>query len=444
MGAKFSALVERMKLSEEGKLIFLETLNAINLRTLLNNRILIKDDELKFDSKTIDLKLFERFLIIGFGKAGVEMGSAIEAIFKSRSTTGVIVTNRVVSKSLACEIIISSHPLPDQNSLLAAKKIIDLINRASEKTLIIFLISGGGSSLVELPVEGISLDDLRDLNRLLVNSGATIAEINQVRKYLSQIKGGKLAGVLKKRKALAIYLSDVNHGDVASIASGPLIPDSISQGDVLSILKKYKLEKKIPKPVLTVLKHQPSADLSTQRSHIEHFILLENREVIAIAAQRARERGFRVEIYPDLVNEDYRKIADHLIIQLIKLQKKYPSEKVALIGGGEVNCQVKSKGIGGRNQEFVLYSASRFAAKRLPIDAAFLAMGTDGIDGNSIADGAVLGSLKPGFSEQTFLINNDSHSLIKKIGGLLVTGPSGNNVRDLYIFLASPEGWISD
>lgn len=430
-----------MNLQEDAKNIFIEAIKACDISKLLSHRLVISDKHLHIDDKEIQLSKFTDILLIGFGKASIDMGVAVEEILGGRLKQGILVTNRSWTTKTKSEILIAGHPLPNTQSLKAAIKIREAIRSSSEKTLIIFVISGGGSSLLELPLLQISIEDIQTLNYLLVTSGATISEINLIRKYISQIKGGKLAKELGRRKGIAIYLSDVNSDDLSTIASGPLIPTVITQAEVLELLEKYNLMAKVPVSVLEVIqkeKSNPGSVLNIGSENLTHLLLADNRQVMDAASVVALQKGYHVELNSDFIEGEYRSVADELIFRLHKLVKKFPHDKICLISGGEVSCAVKGKGIGGRNQEFVLYSASKLSELNFDFESAVLSAGSDGIDGVSIASGAVMTRQNLNEIRQDLLADNDSHSLINQCGGLIVLGPTGNNIRDLRLHLAMP------
>jgi glycerate-2-kinase len=370
------------------------------------------------------------------------MGSAIERLFEGRLKNGLVVTNHYRRCNITSEVLVAGHPIPNEESVIAARRILKAIRNSSEKALVIFVLSGGGSSLVELPTSPLTLDDWRILNQVLVYSGASIFEINLIRKYFSQIKGGKLGSEIGSRKCIAIYLSDVNPGDLSTIASGPLIPEVIARQDVLQVIDKYDLKTKIPNSISQILLKESagySLDITNFQNNFTHLMLGDNHLAITIGIDIASQIGYRVESITDLTEGDYQGVADKLIYYLHNLIKKFPDDKVCLISGGEVSCPVKGQGIGGRNQEFVLYSASKLAGIIPDYELAILSAGTDGIDGNSVASGAVLIQDKLSKKWQALLADNDSFSCIKNLGGLTILGPTGNNIRDMRIHLAMPK-----
>ena len=435
-------------LKEEAKSIYLKTLSSIDLEVKLKELIKVIDEKLYLNDVCLNLGKQREVILIGFGKASLEMGRVVESLFEGRITRGLLVTNQMTYGQLQSEVIIAGHPTPNQNSLIAAKRIIKLLETAGKEALIIFLISGGGSSMVELPMDNITVAELIRFNHLLVNSGATISEINLLRKTFSKIKGGKLANRIRSNDCIAIYLSDVNNGDMKSIASGPLYKSDERPEDVRKVFEKYQLLAEIPEKLANKITKVPKRSgerIEKDERTIKNFLLLENQDAVTIAATLARHMGYRVDVNTDQVEGDYREVAKSLLTHLLKVQSCYPQHPICLISGGEVSCPVSGKGFGGRNQEFVLYSAIQLAEMGSDIEAAILSCGTDGVDGVSSATGAVVDNStiglarKLGVDAQVYLLQNDSHSFFMQMGGLVYTGPSGNNVRDIRVLLAKPK-----
>ncbi|MBI3651336.1 MAG: DUF4147 domain-containing protein [Acidobacteria bacterium] len=438
-------------LKEQAKSFFLNALELADLHSLLQQKVQVVDQQLFFDQEVIELNHYDEVLLIGFGKASLTMGATIEAILKDKIKRGILVTNHRTPRPFISEVIVAGHPTPNERSLFAAQEIISALQSATAKTLILFLISGGGSALVELPVVGVTLNDLQIVNKTLVESGATIQEINIIRKKLSQIKGGRLGKLVENFQTLAIYLSDVNEGDLGALASGPLIEEEENSSRLQTIIERYDLSKKLPAAITKYLQREQLPRKEKKRkakkskSKVFHLLLLQNRDLLEIAARLASQQGFKVEICSEIVEGNYRVVADALCKKLQEVAKARGADPVCLVSGGEVECPVKAQGIGGRNQEFVLYSAARFAEFDSDFDIAILSGGTDGIDGSSCAAGAVIGSgdslksFECGFDATTYIHQNDSHSFLKQTGGLIMTGPTGNNVRDLRILLARPK-----
>ena len=436
-----------MDLKEAAKRVFLGTLKAIEPGSVIKQKLRIDGTTLSLSGEQIPLENFTEVVLVGMGKASLKMGAAVETLLGDRVKRGILVTDRRSSIEVRSQVFMAGHPLPDAGSLIAGERIVELVRSCGEDALIIFLISGGGSSLVELPLSrSISLEDLRVTNQVLVGCGAKIREINIVRKSLSGIKGGRLGKLARNSKCVGLYLSDVNPGDLRSIASNPLLPEEGGDEESIDVVNRLKLMDKLPDSVVSVIQQESSPrfseDWGPDASRPITMLLLDNSNAIQAAADLARQLGFRVEVDADLIEGEYRSVADQSVDHLLNLKSSFSDDRVCVISGGEVSCSVRSDGIGGRNQEFVLYSAARLAFSDISKAAAVLSCGTDGIDGNSkaagaVADGAlVLKAARHGADASIFISSNDSHSFFKQSGGLVVTGPSGNNVRDLRILMA--------
>lgn len=435
------------ELKEAAKRIFLGTLRAIEPDSVIKQKLRVDGETLSIGDTQILLDGFNEVVLIGMGKASLKMGAAVETLLGDRIKRGILVTDRRSGISVRSEVIVAGHPLPDANSLIAGEKIAGVVRSCGNDALIVFLISGGGSSLVELPItRSISLEDLRVTNQVLVGCGATIREINIIRKSLSLVKGGRLGRLAKKSKCVGLYQSDVNPGDMRSIASNPLLPEELGTEAVTEVVNRFNLMEKLPVSVVSAIRHKHLSHFAGSWNNAESeqltMLLLDNSNAIQAAAEIASQLGFRVEVCSDLIEGDYRAVADQSVDRLLNLRASFPNERVCVISGGEVSCSVRHDGIGGRNQEFVLYSAARLASLGIRESAAVLSCGTDGIDGNSKATGAVadaelvINAARHGADASIFISNNDSHSFFKKAGGLVVTGPSGNNVRDLRLLMA--------
>lgn len=428
------------------KELFLETLHEIEPLSIIERSVRVDEDWLIVGDKQISLKEHREVVVIGLGKASLKMGASIERILGERFTRGVLVTDRRAPIEVRCEVIVAGHPLPDAHSLIAGQRIVDLIESCPDDTLIIFLISGGGSSLVELPIDrGISLEDFRLTNKVLTTCGASIHEINVVRKHLSRIKAGGLGYPARAASCVALYFSDVNPGDIRAIASNPLLPETLAEEELREIIDRFDLLSRLPASVSRAIGDSEATTRpkwNWERNEPVIKLLLDNSEVTRVASRIAKLRGLRVQVDDRLAEEDYRQVAQRSVERLLKLKDMFPGERVCVITGGEVLCAVHGAGVGGRNQEFVLYSAALLAGKGLRETAAVLSAGTDGIDGNSKAAGAVADAESiaiaagVGSDAAGFIQTNNSHSFFKQTGGLIVTGPSGNNVRDLRILIA--------
>jgi len=388
-----------------------------------------------------DLHAFARVQVIAIGKAAHTMAEALAAQTGS-GLEGIVASSIAPAHQVhGFRYFHGGHPTPNADSVRAAEAILKSLNAQTANSLVIFLLSGGGSSIVEKPIdEDISLDDLIATYRALVHSGATIAEINAIRKHLSAVKGGRLAQAAYPAPQVSVLVSDVPDATPDALASGVSMPDSTSVFDCVTLVEKYNLLAAFPFSVRELF--QRHALEETPKSDDPAFVrarwwpVLSNQTAIEEAGAVATEFGFAVEVDNSCDDWDYVRAADYLLGRLRDLRKKV--SKVCLISGGEVTVKVTNGGVGGRNQQFALACAEKIAGERI----AVLSAGTDGIDGNSPAAGAVvdgttlLRSKQTGFSPRDALSGFNSFPLFETLGDAIVTGPTGNNLRDLRILLA--------
>ena len=426
----------------------MEAMREVEVSAVFKKKVKVRDGALTINSETIDLSDFKDIYLVGIGKASLEMGREMEALLGDRLTGGILVCDRRHKIKVRSRVIIAGHPVPDARSIQAGEELLDLVGSSGPRSLIIFLISGGGSALVEHPVtRELSLEDFKELNRILVRCGASIGEINIIRRRFSKIKGGGLWAEAGAARGVGLYISDVNVGDLSAVASGPLLPDRESEGRFNSVMEKYGLLETMPSSMSGLIKSGRLEGLTKRADssgRITHHLLLDNSDVIESALATARNKGFAARATGGFEEVDYRLAGDELLDGLVELQEANPSSRVCLVSGGELSCPVTGGGFGGRNQEFVLYCAARIARFNNESNIVVLSCGTDGIDGNSSAAGAIASSAtlleaeRNGIDYSVYLKTNDSHSFFKKIGGLVATGPTGNNVRDIRIMLSEP------
>lgn len=341
------------------------------------------------------------------------------------------------------------HPLPNKGSLVAAESVLKLMKRAEEeRALVIFLISGGGSAMIEWPSDpSITLADLRMANRLLVSCGASIGEINSVRCAFSAIKGGGLAACAPHANQITLIISDTNMGDEASVASGPTIAPPSDVPDAREVVARYDKLAKLPRSILNAINQRSgqSAQPSFEGSTGKHHVLLDNSTALEAASESARQLGHYSEIAADIVEQRIDEGVDQLLLRLKALRARaHDNQPVCLLSGGEFRCPVRGKGRGGRNSETALRLAielSRFPAEGKDIVA--LSAGTDGVDGNSPAAGAIADqdtierAVTLGLKASAFLEESNSFGFFDKLSDTIVTGVTGTNVRDVRILLAN-------
>jgi len=431
--------------------LFRRTLAAIEVEGVVRAHLRCDGEELTVGEERLDLTSFRRVIAVSIGKAGVGMARAVEEALGARLSGGLVVTNAVTGEPpRRLPVLLGGHPLPNAASFEAARSALALLGEADdERTLILFLISGGGSSLFERPIdERLTLPDLREVNRALVGCGAVIGEMNVVRRHLSAVKGGRLAAAAPRARQISLYISDVNSDDLRTVASGPTIPDTSTLADFERIVARYDLLRQFPAAVAALISAGaipalPRPDPARDRLR-SHHLLLDNRAALSRARLIAeQEHGWVVEVAEDLVEGEVEEMARAHLERLAALGARHPGRAVCLLSGGEVICPVRGDGEGGRNQEFVLRAALHLGPRP---DVAVLSAGTDGIDGHSPAAGAVadattIGRARAlGLKPEDYLDRSDSYNFFRTLGDAVMTGPTGNNVRDLRVLLGGEPG----
>jgi glycerate 2-kinase len=399
-----------------------------------------------------------RVLVAGFGKAACPMARAVEDALGDLIEKGIVITKYGHAGSQRAEasgrqskitIFEAGHPVPDENGVKGTNEIIQLLKDADEHTLIVCLISGGGSALLVSPYEGITLDEKQKVTQLLLKAGADIKELNTVRKHISRVKGGRLAEAAYPARVISLMLSDVIGDRLDVIASGPTSPDPTTYDDALKVMKKCGLIDKIPAGISYVINKGAEGIIPDTPEEgnaiferVENIIIGSNRLALDAARQKAEELGFHSEIISAELTGEARDAAKWLAEKVRKRGstevQKY-KKPLCLISGGETTVTVRGNGLGGRNTEFAL----AFAMEIEGVDGVtLLSAGTDGTDGptdaaGAIVDGETIKNAKAsGIDPEAYLKNNDSYNFFKKIDSLLITGPTGTNVMDLQIVLS--------
>jgi glycerate 2-kinase len=435
------------QLKEQARQIFHETLAAIDIPATMQRKLQRKGTVLLCGGTRIDLRHFEKLRVVAIGKAAHAMVEGLTLVLAPfLRIEGVVSAPTAARRPLAgMKYFVSGHPVPNTDSWKAAEAILALLKRCDEKTLVFFLLSGGGSALVELPLDAAqTLESVQQVNRALVTCGAPIEAINTVRKHISAVKGGRLAVAAHNATKVTLAVSDVPVGKESALASGPTLPDPTTIGDVRRIIAEHSLYNKFP-PALRRWLHEgkmpetPKADAAAfQNSHF--FLLLGMDDLFHPAHHAAEAKGFVACC--DNTSDDWpvEEAAVFLLEQLEALRKTHTGQRVALIADGEVSSPVTGNGIGGRNSAFVLACVERIAGKKM----AVLSAGTDGIDGNSpaagaVADGETLARAQAvGLDPADAFRRSDAFSFFSALDDAIVTGPMGNNLRDLRILLAEP------
>ncbi len=385
----------------------------------------VTPNEIKINGKTINIEKYSSVYSVAFGKAGDSMTKALNSIISIKN--GIIVIpkgSKSIMKSKKFQIFNSRHPEPDQTSVKAAKEVMKFVQNKRSDELIIFLVSGGGSSLLAMP-DDITLDDKIFVTKLLLKSGATIQEFNCIRKHLSKIKGGKLVENMKC-EGVSLVMSDVQGDDLSSIASGTTYMDDTTYSDALEILEKYKLKRKIPIEVLKVLERGIENESSIiKKAKIENQVIANNNDCLDAMKKIAEKKGYKVEMMQVFgeIKEAVTKILENIS----------ENQKTCLIFGGETTVRVLGKGTGGRNQELVLRilkNTQKF--KKITIAS----MGTDGIDGNSVFAGAITENIKVDLDTmKEFLKNSDSGRFFQKQKSNITTNFTHTNLMDIGVIL---------
>jgi glycerate 2-kinase len=436
------------KLRQDAEAIFRAGLNAVDSKNAVAKFLSREDCLLTVDNSTYDLGGYENVYVIGAGKASAPMAQAVEDILGERIKAGVI--NVKYDHTLPMDFITlneAGHPVPDEAGLIGTRQIVELLEKTGEKDLVLCLISGGGSALLPYPVEGITLDEKRQLTQLLLDIGANIHEMNVLRKHVSRVKGGRLARLAYPATLVTLILSDVVGDDLDSIASGPTVPDRSTYADCLRILQKYSVQDKVPGAVLDYIKRGSKGDVrETPKVNdpafvkTQNVIVASNSLALRAAKHKADELGYNSLVLSSSIEGETRDVAlDHMAIAKEILRTDRPVDRPAcVISGGETTVTIRGKGKGGRNQEFVL--AAAIAIDGLE-NVTVLSGGTDGTDGPTDAAGAfadgttVERATSKGMDAQEYLWNNDSYSFFDPLGDLFKTGPTFTNVMDLRLVL---------
>jgi glycerate 2-kinase len=424
--------------------IFRKTLEAIDIPTTLARRLDREGSIIRAEHAPVDLSEFREIVAIAFGKAAFAMAEGLSGVLAPEfQPEGILVGPAGATRALpGWEIFPGGHPLPTAESFAAGREIHDRLARCDERSLVFFLISGGGSAMVEQSLDpGVTLEDFRKLHAALVTCGAPIEEINTVRKHLSATKGGRLAAAAPRSIKLTFAISDVPEGYESALASGPTVPDPTTVEDAERVAREYGLLPKLPASIRAIFEHHvlretpKPGDPAFERAHFE--LLLGTHELTHASHHACESEGFVSLCDNSTDNWPLEKAADYLLTQLAALKNGNPGRHVAIIAGGEVSSPVTGDGVGGRNSAFVLTCVPKIAGKKI----AVLSVGTDGIDGNSpaagaVADGDTLARAREAGLEPTeFSRRCDAYNFFERLGGVIVTGPTGNNLRDLRILL---------
>ncbi len=469
----------RSSLRGDAEAIFRAAVDRVMPERLFSYCLSLEDSMLHVSDgeaeKKYDLSRFDKIAVTAFGKASLPMAASIVSLLGARVTRGLVVAkapedgrplhlssaHRDLFSARSIRVIEAGHPVPDQRSVAASKEMLDLAAQVraweseGRKTLVCILISGGGSALLSAPAEGLILEDKAAVTKLLLGCGATIQEINTVRKHLSAIKGGLLARAFAPAETLALVLSDVMGDDLDVIASGPTVPDTTTWRDVASIFERFKLVERLPEAVVRALR----GGLAGERpetpkpgdglfSACTTMLVGTNFQAIQEAERKGRDLGYSTLVLGTRLTGEAREIGKLFsgFVQDIIIHGIPAKAPLCIIAGGETTVTLKGKGVGGRNQEMALSVLNEFGhfpvALRNDLHrVVFLSAGTDGNDGPTDAAGAfadieaLARARELGLNAASYLAENDSYHFFDKTGALLRTGPTGTNVCDIQVLI---------
>jgi glycerate 2-kinase len=429
------------EMREVARSIFLHALSEASIAKGFSRHLHCERGILRVCEDLFDLHSYARVLVVSLGKAAHTMTEALVQQVGS-SLEGLVASSVESSNQLrGFRYFRGGHPTPNEESIQAASAMLRALEAQNASSLVLFLLSGGGSSIVEKPIDDeISLEDLVATYGALVHSGAPIAEINAIRKHLSAVKGGRLAKAAAGAQQVSLLVSDVPDRAPDALASGPTMPDSTSVDDCYRLAEKYDLRKQFPPSTRQLfdahaLEETPKSD-DPAFHRARWWTILSNQSAIEEASMAAERSGFFVHVDNACDDWDYLEAADYLLRKVRELRKQF--SPVCLLSGGEVTVKVTNAGVGGRNQQFALACAEKIAGEEITV----LSAGTDGIDGNSPAAGAVVDgssaqrARERGLSISRALQSFDAYPLFRVLGDTIETGPTGNNLRDLRILLA--------
>ncbi len=427
---------------------FEQTVNAVEPKHLMKSKIKVENDQLQVEGYTFDLKNFKHIYVVGGGKAGGKMAQAIEEILGNHITAGIVnIPYGTRQRTQWIELNEASHPVPDEAGVKGTLRIMTVAEQAQEEDLVICLISGGGSSLMILPREGIPLTDQKALTNILLKSGAAITEINSVRKHLSAFKGGWLAKKAYPATVLNIVLSDVMGDSLDAVASGPTVPDTSTFSDAKKVLEKYGLWVNAPVSVRNILSEGAKGLIQETFKPGDivfenvHSVIIGNNKIASSAAiEYLRSEGLNTVLLTDILEGEAIEAGKALVQFVNRDFTCNPSslKPLGVVAGGETTVTVIGKGKGGRNQELVLSAALNLEESDECVIASF---STDGVDGPTDAAGAIADNYtlkrakQLGLDPKKYLENNDSYNFFLKLGDLIRTGATGTNVNDICVIL---------
>jgi len=412
---------------------------------LVREQLSLEPDAIGIAGYDLDPIFYQNIYVLGAGKAGAPMAAAVEDALNERVTGGLVIVKdgyRTVGTS-SIEVIEAAHPVPDERGAEGAKRLLELAGRATERDIVICLISGGGSALLTLPAGNLTLEDIRLTTSALLLSGAPIEEVNAVRKHLTLASGGRLAEAAAPALLITLIISDVIGDELSVIASGPTFPDPTTYSNALTVLELRGLMDQVPAAVLEHLQagaaggipETPKPEGNGLAGNGNHVILGSNRTALDAAVATASMLGYQVTTLDDPLIGEARDAAPEVLEFAWERARKRSAPPQCILAGGETTVTVTGTGSGGRAQEFVLSAALSIEGLA---DTHVFAFGTDGTDGptdaaGAMADGKTASRARAkGLDPERSLSDNDSHTFFESLGDLIVTGPTGTNVNDIY------------
>jgi glycerate 2-kinase len=439
---------QRQELRQDLHTMFQAALQAVDPGEAIRRHVRRVADQLQVADHTYDLRQYDRLSVIGVGKAGAAMAIAVESLLGDRLHGGhVIVKYGHGAPATHVTVHEAGHPIPDEAGVRATRTLIDFVTGRGPRELLVCLISGGGSALSPAPVEGITLAEKQEVTRLLLACGATIHEINALRKHISRIKGGQLARLVSPATLITLVLSDVVGDSLDAIASGPTVPDTSTFADCLEILRKYQLFDRAPTAIRRHLEAGVSGAVAETPkpgdavfARTQTLIIGRNLQALEAASLQATTLGYQPLILSSAIEGETREVAKvHAGIAREVLASGHPiAAPACILSGGETTVRLRGQGKGGRNQEFAL--ALALDIHNMPGIAA-LSGGTDGTDGPTDAAGAVIDwttcarAEQLGLHPRQALDHNDAYPFFEGLGDLVITGPTQTNVMDVRIML---------
>jgi len=442
-----------MGMKQAAREIFDEAVRAADPYKGILRFVKVEHGDIVIDGERYPAEQYTKVVVVGGGKASARMGQALEDALGDRIDAGWINTKYGHSIPLRhITVLECGHPVPDLRGIEGSRKIIEILRAADERTLVICLLSGGGSALMPAPADGVTLEEKQEVTKLLLGAGANIGEINAVRKHLSMLKGGGMARLSSPARLHVLILSDVVGDRLDTIASGPAVADETTFRDCMEICKRCHILEKLPAAVRNRLWEGAQGGIPETAKAGDRFLSFarntlvgNNRMSVDAARKAASDRGYRTLTLSTVIEGEAREVGTvyaAVASEMVSSGNPIPPP-ACIIGGGEPTVTIRGRGKGGRNQEMAVKVAERIAGLE---QVVFLSGGTDGTDGPTDAAGGIVdgetyaAGVEKGLDIRAKLADNDSYHYLEKVGGLVITGPTGSNVMDIHILLVGKPG----